>query len=79
MNIEVGQVGDLIYDPMSGELGVIIEKTFGLFHIAWRESITDTMMRTVEKHIDFVYHPEFAESRAGYCLANDKEKYYADW
>ena len=76
--IDVGEVGDLIYDPMSGDLGVIIKKTFGLFHIAWRESITDTIMQTVEKHIDFVYHPEFAEPHAGYCLANDKEKYYAD-
>ena len=78
MNIEVGQIGDLIYDPMSGDLGVIIEKTFGLFHIAWRESITDTMMRTVEKHRDFVYHPEHHKHRAGYCLADDMEKYYAD-
>ena len=79
MHIEVGKVGDLIYDPMSGDLGGIIEKTFGLFHIAWCDSITDTIMQTVEKDIDFVYHPEFAEPRAGYCLANDKEKYYADW
>ena len=76
MNIEVGQVGDLVYDPMTGDMGVITGKSLGLFDICWCEGYSRTFLRTTEKHTDFVYHPDYNEDLAGYCLANDKEKYY---
>ena len=78
MNIELGQVGDLVYDPMSGDMGVITGKSFGLFDICWRDGYSGTFLKTTEKHTDFVYHPEYSGDVVGYCLANDKEKYYAD-
>jgi len=79
MNIELGQVGDLVYDPMTGDLGVITGKSLGLFDICWCDGYSGTFLRTTEKHTDFVYHPEYDGDQAGYCLAGDKEKYYESW
>ena len=79
MNIEVGEVGDLVYDPMTGDMGVITGKSLGLFDICWRDSYNGKFLKTTEKHTDFVYHPDYSEDLAGYCLANDKEKYYESW
>jgi hypothetical protein len=81
MNIEVGEVGDLVYDPMTGDVGVITRKIFGAFDICWYDVPSGKLLRTIECHTDFVYHPEFdkrSELARGYCLAADKEKYYAN-
>mgnify|MGYP003629166240 FL=1 len=80
MNIEVGEVGDLVYDPFGGDLGVILEKSYGAFWIWWPQGgLLEQETTTREKHTDFVYHPEFNEDFVGYCLADDKEKYYESW
>jgi hypothetical protein len=80
VNIEVGEVGDLVYDPIGGNIGVILKKSYGLFEICWPPGeLLKHVAITTEKHTHFVYHPEFNNNFVGYCLADDKEKYYESW
>lgn len=80
MSIEAIEVGDLIYDPIGRDVGLILGKTFESFEIWWPfGGLLPTEVTTKEKHTHFVYHPEFDKDYVGYCLANDKEKYYENW
>jgi hypothetical protein len=78
MNIEVCEVGDLVYDPMGKDIGIITKKTYGLFEIFWPASkIYGGSLQTTEDHKQFVYHPDHnVDFCSGYCLLEDKEKYY---
>jgi len=71
------EVGDLVYDPVMGDMGIITGLNGSSFNMCWYIRERDTSLKTIEKHRDFVYHPAYAKGyNAGYCLAVEKEKYY---
>ena len=71
------EVGDLIYDPIMGDLGLITGLNGSSFNIYWYVRERDASLKTIEKHRDFVYHSAYSKGyNAGYCLAVEKEKYY---
>ena len=70
------EVGDLVYDPVMGDIGIITGLNSSSFNICWYLRGRDITLKTVEKHRDFVYHPKYDKNYAGYCLVSDKEKYY---
>ena len=73
------EVGDLIWDPMGEDIGIITKKTsYGLFEVFWPTSVLlGGSPQTTEDIRHFVYHPDHnMDFCSGYCLLEDKEKYY---
>ena len=72
------KVGELVYDLMVRDLGIIIEKDAGKYKIYWWNPVyTDgEPFETTENHCEFAEHAEAnIDGGPSFCLFNNKEKY----
>ena len=77
MNIEVGEVGDLVWDNASKDIGIIVSLSHDTCKVWWDENCllgyADT---TTETHYSFKEHSRCDPEVEAYCLLENREKYY---
>ena len=71
------KIGELVYDLLMSDLGIIIEKNAGriTIHWWWPTCNDGIPIVTTENHCEFAEHKPMTIDEPSFCLFNNKEKY----
>jgi len=71
------EVGDLVWDNMTSDIGIIVSISHHTCKVWWDEScLLGYASVTVETHYSFKEHPQCNSGAEAYCLLENREKYY---
>ena len=71
------EVGDLVWDNMTSDIGIIVSISPHTYRVWWDEScLLGYASVTVETHYSFKEHPQCNSGAEAYCLLENREKYY---
>ena len=71
------EVGDLIWDNMASDIGIVVNIGHHTCTVWWDEnSLLGRADTTGESFSNFKEHPHCNPKAGAYCLLENKEKYY---
>ena len=71
------EVGDLIWDNMASDIGIVVSISHHTCKIWWDENcLLGRVLTTGEAFTNFKEHPQHNPKAEVYCLLENKEKYY---
>jgi len=71
------QIGDLVWDNMAKDIGIIVSISHHTCKIWWDENcLLGYAGTTNETHYSFKEHPQCNPEAEAYCLLENREKYY---